>query len=62
MNYSWFCLYIYIGLASNPNIMWGFKIIIIYIFLKIINNKKLEKDDGAEDDMYTIQVKRITGI
>jgi hypothetical protein len=30
-----------------------FKIIIIYAFLSFIDNKKLKKDNGADDDIYT---------
>jgi hypothetical protein len=34
-----------------------FKIIIIYaIFIKFIDNKKLEEDNGADDDVYIMQV------
>jgi hypothetical protein len=34
-----------------------FEIIIIYaIFIKFIDNKKLEEDDEANDDMYTLHV------
>jgi hypothetical protein len=34
-----------------------FKIIIIYaIFIEFIDNKKLEEDNGADDDVYIMQV------
>jgi hypothetical protein len=34
--------------------LWVFKIIIIYaFFIKFIDNKKLEKSDGVDDDVYT---------
>jgi hypothetical protein len=34
-----------------------FKIIIIYvIFCRIIGNEKLGKDDGSDDDVYTLYV------
>jgi hypothetical protein len=37
--------------------LWVFKIIIIYtIFIEFIDNKKLEKDDGADNDVYTMYV------
>jgi hypothetical protein len=32
------------------------------MFLEFIDNKKLGKDDGADDDVYTLHVKRIAGI
>jgi hypothetical protein len=38
-----------------------FKIIIIYvIFCRIIGNEKLGKDDGSDDDVYILHVKRYT--
>jgi hypothetical protein len=33
-------------------------IIIYVIFLEIIDNKKLEENDGANDDVYILHVKR----
>jgi hypothetical protein len=37
--------------------LWVFKIIIIYaIFLEFIDSEKIEKDDGADDDVYTMHV------
>jgi hypothetical protein len=34
-----------------------FKIIIIYaFFIEFIDNKKLEEDDEADNDMYTLHV------
>jgi hypothetical protein len=32
------------------------------IFIEFIDNKKVEEDNGADDDVYTIHVKRIAGI
>jgi hypothetical protein len=29
-----------------------------YFFIKIINNKKIEEDDGADDDIYILHVKK----
>jgi hypothetical protein len=31
----------------------------IRFFIEFIDNKKIEKDDGADDDVYTLHVKRL---